>query len=315
MGNAEIIYKYWGKADKDGDYHLLVYHSLDVAAVGKVWLEKCPDFVKRASNASGLSRKAFVEWFVFFLALHDIGKFSFDFQNLCPAIREKLHGGKKIVSVYSTRHDQKGFVYYNELLFDQFHSSYFDEINATKLKEFFDLFAKISFGHHGIPPKVDSIRKVPDSVSRFTNSLYNLFISAESRTEIIAILQSPKSVRKKIILGFKLFTWQLAGFTTICDWIASGDEVFVFLSDEMDLDEYFSGASKKATIAVKRAEIMPATLSKEQGLGRLFPDFVNSPSPLQKFCNETPIKDEPQLWILEDVTGAGKTEAALTLAS
>jgi CRISPR-associated endonuclease/helicase Cas3 len=32
-------YKYWGKTDSGGSYHLLVYHSLDVAAVGKVWLE------------------------------------------------------------------------------------------------------------------------------------------------------------------------------------------------------------------------------------------------------------------------------------
>ena len=37
--NNQLMYKYWGKARKkeDGkyDYHLLVYHCLDVAAVGK----------------------------------------------------------------------------------------------------------------------------------------------------------------------------------------------------------------------------------------------------------------------------------------
>ena len=42
---SDLIYKYWGKAQAnagDGmpDYHLLVYHCLDVAAVGKVLLEK-----------------------------------------------------------------------------------------------------------------------------------------------------------------------------------------------------------------------------------------------------------------------------------
>ncbi|MGQ2872256.1 HD domain-containing protein, partial [Leptospira santarosai] len=31
-------YKYWGKADQEGNYHLLVYHCLDVAAVGEVYL-------------------------------------------------------------------------------------------------------------------------------------------------------------------------------------------------------------------------------------------------------------------------------------
>ena len=27
-------YRYWGKTAKDGSYHLLPYHCLDVAAVG-----------------------------------------------------------------------------------------------------------------------------------------------------------------------------------------------------------------------------------------------------------------------------------------
>lgn len=38
--NMPLYYKYWGKARKreDGgyDYHLLPYHCLDVAAVGRV---------------------------------------------------------------------------------------------------------------------------------------------------------------------------------------------------------------------------------------------------------------------------------------
>ena len=71
----------------------------------------------------------------------------------------------------------------------------------------------------------------------------------------------------------------------------------------------------RAVQAVKRAEIVPATLSKVHGMKQLFPQFADTPTPLQQFCNETTITGKPQLWILEDVTGAGKTEAALTLAS
>ena len=34
-----LIYRYWGKAGKDGSYHLLPYHCLDVAAVGnQLWV-------------------------------------------------------------------------------------------------------------------------------------------------------------------------------------------------------------------------------------------------------------------------------------
>ncbi len=39
MEKVVNYYQYWGKAKKTGDesldYHLLVYHCLDVAAVGK----------------------------------------------------------------------------------------------------------------------------------------------------------------------------------------------------------------------------------------------------------------------------------------
>jgi len=46
----------------------------------------------------------------------------------------------------------------------------------------------------------------------------------------------------------------------------------------------------------------------------LFP-FIEHPTPLQAHAAAVEIPSEPQLWILEDVTGAGKTEAALTLVS
>ncbi|WP_419602660.1 DEAD/DEAH box helicase, partial [Thiolapillus sp.] len=39
------------------------------------------------------------------------------------------------------------------------------------------------------------------------------------------------------------------------------------------------------------------------------------PTPLQQACLDLPIGTEPQLFILEDVTGSGKTEAALILAA
>ena len=38
------------------------------------------------------------------------------------------------------------------------------------------------------------------------------------------------------------------------------------------------------------------------------------PTPLQAWAESVPLGEGPQLFILEDVTGAGKTEAALALA-
>ncbi len=41
---------------------------------------------------------------------------------------------------------------------------------------------------------------------------------------------------------------------------------------------------------------------------------LRTPTPLQAWATEVPLLDTPQLYLLEDVTGAGKTEAALMLA-
>ncbi|MFW7344364.1 hypothetical protein V0R37_22845, partial [Pollutimonas sp. H1-120] len=49
------------------------------------------------------------------------------------------------------------------------------------------------------------------------------------------------------------------------------------------------------------------------GLGQWFAGKV-TPTPLQKKAEDLSLQAGPQLFILEDVTGAGKTEAACILA-
>ena len=52
--NGVDYYKYWGKADKQGNYHLLVYHCLDVAAVAWYLLDFKDRRCKYLSNKTGL---------------------------------------------------------------------------------------------------------------------------------------------------------------------------------------------------------------------------------------------------------------------
>ncbi len=311
------MYQYWGKADHHA-YHLLVYHCLDVAAVGKVWLEQSSAFVKRASEAAGLSEKAFVECFLFFLALHDVGKFDVRFQNLRPDLLWNLQGKKEKAGefIYSPRHDQRGFEYFSEHIFSRIHSLFFPETKSTPLKEYLEILALVTLGHHGRPPsKKTVVVQIPSAVHTFSEYLFNYFLSSSSIEEITAIITLPKKERRDTVANLKYFSWQLAGLTTLCDWIASGDETFVFLSKELELSKYFDDSCIKAEKALKRAEVISAPLSRHSGLGHLFPDYAATPTPLQKFCNEAEVTSSPQMWILEDVTGAGKTEAALILAS
>ncbi len=80
-----LYYRYWGKAKPEADsggsaYHLLPYHCLDVAAVG--WFLLAPEKPLCQQLAKQLQVKP--EWlrdfFVFCLALHDLGKFARAFQ-------------------------------------------------------------------------------------------------------------------------------------------------------------------------------------------------------------------------------------------
>lgn len=81
----------------------------------------------------------------------------------------------------------------------------------------------------------------------------------------------------------------------------------------MDIEDYWQKALVQAqnalTVFPPKAETAPFT-----GINTLFP-FIENPKPLQQKVLDLDISQPgPQLFILEDVTGAGKTEAALILA-
>ncbi|KMQ49500.1 CRISPR-associated protein Cas3 [Chitinispirillum alkaliphilum] len=318
------FYKYWGKTrvSEDGDlfYHLLPYHCLDVAAVGRIWLDNNEKFVKNAAGAFGLSENAFTEWFLFFLSLHDLGKFSTRFQNLNKFLLKQLQGIETDES-YEPRHDQLGWVLYNKHLLNLLYNELFPDCKETVFKVLINTFASCFFGHHGLPPENDMYSGVKlystsdkESAYEFSIAMSEKFLTNESINELRAIINLPKTERDAIKSNLKQESWSLAGLVTICDWIGSGD-TFEFCSKEVDLTTYYNAALKTAEKAVRDAEIIGTRVSQFGGLEHLFPSFADSPTPLQRLCNETDISEGPQLWILEDVTGAGKTEAALTLVS
>ena len=79
------IYTYWGKA-RPGSvdaqaFHPLPLHSLDVAAVGVELVAAFPERVRWLSNDLGLTTlEERQNWIGFWLAIHDLGKFSTAFQ-------------------------------------------------------------------------------------------------------------------------------------------------------------------------------------------------------------------------------------------
>ena len=83
------IFRYWGKADPNypgkPKWHPLVYHCLDVAAVGDVWWDVNPVLRRFFQRAFGCGDVELRSWLMFFLALHDLGKFDLRFQRKASA--------------------------------------------------------------------------------------------------------------------------------------------------------------------------------------------------------------------------------------
>ena len=84
------LWRAWGKArpapDAVHSWHPLVYHCLDVAAVGETLLHERPDVLARLATRFASDVEALARAFVFLLALHDIGKLSRPFQAKVPEL-------------------------------------------------------------------------------------------------------------------------------------------------------------------------------------------------------------------------------------
>lgn len=246
------------------------------------------------------------DFFVFCLALHDMGKFSRAFQGLKTDLSPDLVKANPRMQ-YTERHDTLGFWLWRENLSTQLKKPLSG--NGEWLNKI-ECWLEIVTGHHGMPPKKSGGR-IPNFFERedeeaachFVQNVYSLFLS---EFEHAALCDNGLKQRLKTV------SWQLAGIAVLADWLGSNREYFKYCSEPEELAVYWHKHALPS--AEKAIQSMPAKpkASQFQGLSNLFP-FIKQPTPLQEYAINEPLNDKPQLFILEDVTGAGKTEAALIL--
>jgi CRISPR-associated endonuclease/helicase Cas3 len=112
-----------------------------------------------------------------------------------------------------------------------------------------------------------------------------------------------------------VFGVAVAGLFVLADWMGSAEAWFCYtapLEGDDSFDRYWRIARRAAVRAIDEAGVSPADVEDFGGMSKLFPD-VPTPSPVQAFAETAPLPNGPCLVIIEDVTGSGKTEAALTL--
>ncbi|OAI11015.1 CRISPR-associated helicase/endonuclease Cas3 [Methylomonas koyamae] len=311
MAETASYYRYWGKAKPEAGngpaYHLLPYHCLDVAAVGSLWLAPDTAVCKQLAMRLQVEREWLQRWFTFCLVLHDLGKFARAFQGLRTDLSDGLVKSNPRMT-YSERHDSLGFALWRDVLQEKL-AQHLQPVQATWINKI-DPWLEVVTGHHGMPPKLDSFRlgnffEADDEQAAFVfvQHLLDCFL-ADFDFQPLA----DKNLYKRL----KPLSWQFAGIAVLADWLGSNQEHFTYCAKPMPLTEYWQNFALPKAKQVLAGLPKPPVAGKFEAVQTLFP-FIQQPTPLQRYAAEEPLTDQPQFFILEDVTGAGKTEAALIL--
>lgn len=310
-------FRYWGKAEKDGTrYHLLPYHCLDVAAVGYLLFDPAQSLCQRLSNQLSINPAWLQSWVTFCLSLHDIGKFATAFQGLVPSLSPLLVPPNPRMP-YTQRHDTLGFLLWQDVLSSQWLEKGGLGLDARhpelqKMLRNISPWMEIVTGHHGEPPNRMPIRRqnfftAPDeeAADHFREAITALFLRD---------FESSALAEKSLKTSLKLGSWLLAGVVVLADWLGSGRNPDAYHQGHVPLDNYWQTyALPHAELALSNSDPSHSAAAPFAGTSYLFP-FVKELTPLQVWAEERQFEKSNQLFILEDVTGAGKTEAALVLA-
>ena len=315
-GKDSQIASYWGKADENyagsPKWHPLVYHCLDVAACGSVLLECQPTWLSSLERTTGLAADRLRPWLVFLLAIHDLGKFGDGFQGLRLDLWQELQ--ERSGSVPSgERHDTMGYEAGMEYLPEWLARPELSRRGGLLLRPW---LAPVT-GHHGRPPKnLDNARilllrnNFPQSVLTDMRS----FIE-EVRQLLMPDGWPPIEPESDLAERYWRASWLLAGLAVAADWLGSNTLWFPYQKPKLGLPDYWEKvALPQAQHAVAESGLIPSRVAVFPGIGVLFHNISN-PTPLQDWAASVPIAEGPQLFVLEELTGSGKTEAALTLAA
>ncbi len=311
------FFAYWGKArPQEGSeaQHLLAYHALDVAAVGRVYLHHAPALMQWLRDQFDATDQALLDWFTFWLALHDLGKFSVGFQGQRADLVESLQGAPCVRRApANVRHDSLGMQVWLEHVQPRAENQgwfgsdldYFDGIAY---------WVRAVTGHHGQPP-LNDVRFMAEHFRPRDVAAVHSFVDAMRALLLTPAAASLPQARDAVrfLKASQELSWWVAGLAVLADWIGSNSDVFAYRDKpETPIEDYWTEALALAEQALRRSGVLPVGRRPNLSFAELFP-AISQPSPLQRWAASVSLSPGPQIHLLEDVTGAGKTEAAVIL--
>ena len=226
------------------------------------------------------------------IALHDVGKISLEFQKVLISGKGRYRHWKLS--------DTLLVFFLDEIL-----SKSLNNI-PTVMREF---YAAVS-GHHGGPPQSSN---TPREIRKRKKVIGSDAIAFSKKWVYTLLDLFPNASLEGIDQReAKKLSWNLSGLVVASDWVGSNEEWFGEVLDPISPTEYLKHAREKAKFAVEQARLEPTSIN-EKFNGTALTGF-NNLRPMQKVVEEVELPNEPFLAIIEDITGAGKTEAALILA-
>jgi CRISPR-associated endonuclease/helicase Cas3 len=293
------ILTFWGKASPAKNvagptWHPLLWHVLDVTASLDRVLDVYP--LPQADRVL-LLRLAL---------LHDTGKFSIGFQAKVPAHFPSCLGAIPSGKVNGD-HTAIGYRMLTQELYADLR-----QLAPNIDDHAWRVLLMPVCAHHGRPIVEDQMQ----AALRMPVSDIGL-AGIEAARELIGmsmdLIEGPAFAGAMTDIEARKMSWLLAGLVNLADWLGSNQNVFCY-EPPGDVGAYWKGvAQPRAIESIRVAGLSPAALSPITGYAALTEE-THAPSPLQAWAETVKIAGGPQMFLLEDMTGSGKTEAAVVLA-
>jgi CRISPR-associated endonuclease/helicase Cas3 len=302
----------------------LVWHGLDVATVLEAGLERKPAVLDRLGAYLAMERSDARAMILTLTALHDLGKVIASFQALAPEAMAKVGHVVRPTLPYNRRggygHDTAGWALLAAIRDGQLDGELLDVLPSACLgprsETAFAALVSAFTGHHGHP----STDKDWVGFQAYANPTPDLAAAIDFTRSMITHYGWRKGF--PTAEAAKCASYLLNGLITLCDWLGSSSDHFRLISEDMPPAEYAETYARKAANDVLN-NVKPAAFATPRPVpartftdlfAHLVPDGHVTASPLQRACERLfdagQTGEGPVLVVIEDMTGAGKTEAA-----
>jgi CRISPR-associated endonuclease/helicase Cas3 len=240
-------------------------------------------------------------------ALHDLGKFAPRFQALATPTgwhTPSSIDGIDVSRFEAPKHTVDGLILWRGRVGERVGAHLLTDVTPFRELEY------AVFTHHGRPQlaprgQVQLLSRFPEAAVECAN------FCAERAVQVIGHSQvSPPNEARKL---WRTASWWVAGLLVLSDWIGSRQQWFPYTAPEEypSLELYWDYAQRQADLAVVAAGLTQAVPREAMSFSSLTGKAI--PTPVQQWADSFRAVEPRQLVIVEDVTGAGKTEAATML--